>query len=177
MCVLYRLTPKLRRELKKPIGTLLRGSFDETMKKLIDLVQEREPPMVISVGDRVSQNLAESKISQKLSIVDNKIMRRRIKPIPLIAEDVLYVHNPSGTITEEALEAIRKALRSNRRAKIVVDGEEDLLALIAVMYAPENSLVVYGQPREGIVVIKVTSQKRTEIAEILEAMENIRKAK
>lgn len=51
------------------------------------------------------------------------------------------------------------------------------MTLIAVMYAPENSFVLYGQPYKGIVVVKVTTEKRAKIAEILKAMEDVRKAK
>jgi uncharacterized protein (UPF0218 family) len=57
MAIRYRLTPELRKKLKKPIGTLIRGSFNETMKKLKDLVEKENPPMIISVGDSVSKNL------------------------------------------------------------------------------------------------------------------------
>jgi len=49
--------------------------------------------------------------------------------------------------------------------------------LITVLYAPENSLVVYGQPREGIVVVKVTPEKKASAANFLKAMKNVRKAK
>ena len=58
-----------------------------------------------------------------------------------------------------------------------MDGEEDLLTLIAVLYATEKSFVVYGQPYAGIVIVEVTSEKRAEAAEILKAMESVRKAK
>jgi hypothetical protein len=61
-------------------------------------------------------------------------------------------------------------LHSNHQTKIVVEGEEDLLTLIAIMNAPQESLVVYGQPHEGIVVVKVTEDKKTEISELLKAM-------
>jgi hypothetical protein len=103
-------------------------------------------------------------------------MRRSIQPIPLAAKKAIYVKNPPGTITEEALKAIQEALKSNSRVKMVVDGEEDLLALIAVLYAPENSFVVYGQPYEGVVVVKATRNKKAEVAEILKAMENVSKS-
>jgi uncharacterized protein (UPF0218 family) len=177
MVTRYRLTPELRKKLKKPIGTLLRGSFNETMKKLKDLVEKENPPMIVSVGDSVSKNLTENDMFPKLSIVDNKVMRKRIQPIALTADKTLYVKNPPGTITDEALATIQEALEHNRRVKIVVDGEEDLLTLATVLYAPENSFVVYGQPLEGIVVVKVTEQKKKEITEVLKAMEILRKAK
>jgi uncharacterized protein (UPF0218 family) len=57
-----------------------------------------------------------------------------------------------------------------------VDGEEDLLTLIAVLNAPEKSLVVYGQPYEGIVVVKVTAKKKAEAMEILKAMKTASKS-
>jgi uncharacterized protein (UPF0218 family) len=58
-----------------------------------------------------------------------------------------------------------------------VDGEEDLLTLIAILYVPEDSFVIYGQPYEGIVVVKATEAKKEEISGILNSMENPRKAK
>ncbi len=177
MVTRYNLTPELRRKLKEPIGTLIRGSFIETMKRFKDIVEKEKPSSIISVGDTVSKNLVKNNMLPQLSIVDNRVMRRSIQPIPLAAEKTIYVKNPPGTITEEALKAIQEALKSNSRVKIVVDGEEDLLTLIAVLYAPENSFVVYGQPYEGVVVVKATRKKKAEVAGILKAMENVRKAK
>jgi uncharacterized protein (UPF0218 family) len=177
MVTRYRLTPELRKKLKQPIGTLIRGSFNETMKKLKDLVEKENPPMIISVGDSVSKNLTKSNMFPKLCIVDNKVMRKRIQPIALKADKTFYVRNPPATITEEAFATIQEALEHNRRVKIVVDGEEDLLTLAAVLYAPENSFVVYGQPLEGTVVVKVTTQKKKEVTEVLKTMEVFRKAK
>ena len=177
MATRHRLTPELRKKLKKPIGTLIRGSFNETMKKLKDLLKKENPPMMISVGDIVSKDLTKNNMFPKLSIVDNKVMRKRIQPIALTADKTLYVKNPPGTITKQALATIQEALEHNHRVKIVVDGEEDLLTLAAILYAPENSFVVYGQPLEGIVVVKATKQKKKEVTEVLKAMKNFRKAK
>lgn len=177
MATKYRLTPELRKELKKPIGTLIGGSFNETMKKLKDLVEKENPPMMISVGDIVSKDLTRNNMFAKLSIVDNKVMRKRIQPIALTAEKTLHVKNPPGTITKQALAAIQEALEHDRRVKIVVDGEEDLLTLAVILYAPEDSFVVYGQPFEGVVVVKATKQKKREVVEVLRAMEVFRKAK
>jgi uncharacterized protein (UPF0218 family) len=173
----YSLTPETRIKLKKPIGTLIRGSFVETMKIFNDMVKKEKPAAIISVGDTVSKNLAENHIFAQLSIVDNRVMRRNISPIPLATQKTIHVKNPSGTITKEALVAIQEALKSNCRVKIVVNGEEDLLTLVVVLYSQENSFVVYGQPHEGVVVVKATNEKKAEVALILKAMENVRKAK
>jgi uncharacterized protein (UPF0218 family) len=171
MPIRYNLTPELRVKLKQPLGILIRGSFTETMKTFSDMVNKQKPPSIISVGDTVSKNLAKSHIFPKLSIIDNRCMRKNITPTLLATEKTIYVKNPQGTITEEAIAAIQEALQSNQYAKIVVEGEEDLLTLIAIMHAKQDSFVLYGQPREGIVVVKVTTGKKTEISEILKAFE------
>jgi uncharacterized protein (UPF0218 family) len=82
----------------------------------------------------------------------------------------VYVDNPQGTITKEAIAAVKKALESGEHTHIVVRGEEDLLTLIAVLYAPENAFVVYGQPHSGIVAIKVSHKNKAQAQEFLNAM-------
>jgi hypothetical protein len=141
------------------------------MKRLKKMAQQENPMSIISVGDTVSKNLAENGFSPKLYIIDNKCMRRRTKPSKLPADRTVYVTNPRGTITDDAEQAIEAALKENDQVKIVVKGEEDLLTLVAIAYASENSYVIYGQPHEGIVVVKVTPDKKTEVASILESME------
>lgn len=175
MTITYTTTPKIRGKLKKPWGKPVRGSFNETASILKDILKEEKPPFIVSVGDVVSKNLIENKILPNLLIVDNKVMRTTIKPAPLHADKEMRVKNPPGTLTPEALNTVQEAFRTNCRVKIVVDGEEDLLTLAAVLYAPENSMVIYGQPHEGIVVVKVTDEKKAEVAEILKAMEKAAK--
>lgn len=177
MAIVYRLPPDLRAKLKQPLGTLVRGSFAETMNRLRDMVREEAPPRLISVGDTVSKNLESNQILPQLSIIDNKSMRRTARSFPSAAEKTLHVTNPKATITDEAIAAIRDSLRGSSRVRIVVDGEEDLLTLIAIQYAPDNSFVVYGQPYEGIVVTRTTQSKKAEVATILDGMKNARKAK
>jgi len=171
MPIRYNLTPELRIRLKQPLGTLIRGSFAETTKRFSEMVNKENPPSIISVGDTVSRNLSKDHILPRLSIIDNKCMRKSVQPTQLATEKTFHVKNPQGTITEEAIVAIQEALQSSQHSKIVVEGEEDLLALIAIMQAPQDSFVLYGQPHEGIVVVKVTQGKKTEVSEILKAME------
>jgi uncharacterized protein (UPF0218 family) len=177
MAIAYNITPELRAKFKEPFGILIRGSFSETMGRMKEIVKRENPPKIVSVGDTVSRNLHEHHMNPQLSITDNQRMRGRIRPRTFTGKTVVHVRNPQGTITEEAIAAIKEALESDERVHMIVDGEEDLLALIAVLYAPEKSLVVYGQPYEGIVVVKVTSEKKAEATEILKAMKTVRKAK
>jgi len=157
-------------KLKEPFGVLLRGTFKKNMTRVDAIARKNKPPRIIAVGDTVSRNLHEYGIAPQLSITDNMSLRKRVKPTNLCVERVVHARNPQGTITEESVVAVREALLGEERVHILVDGEEDLLTLIAVLFAPEKSLVVYGQPYEGIVVVEATPEKKAEAAKILGAM-------
>jgi uncharacterized protein (UPF0218 family) len=170
MGVIYSVTPELRAKLKQPFGLLIKGSFDKTMRELGEIIETEKPPKTVAVGDTTSKNLHDYLMCPHLSIVDNQCMRKKIKPLPDDSAETLRVFNPQGTITEEALMAVKEALQRPKHTHIIVNGEEDLLTLAAVLYAPDGSIVVYGQPYEGIVVVKVTAEKRSQVKEILKAM-------
>jgi uncharacterized protein (UPF0218 family) len=138
-------------------------------------IKSQNPPKIISVGDLVTKNLYDYKIPPDLAIVDNQCMRKKFQP-NTYTTNVIKVKNPQGTITKEAIEAIKNALKKSERVQIVIDGEEDLLTLIVVLYAPKNSVIVYGQPYEGIVFIKVSPEKKTEASKFLKEMEKCSKS-
>lgn len=175
MTIVYTITPVLRTKFKEPFGTLIQGSFDKTMSKMKELVNEERPLRTISVGDVVSRNLHEHNINPQLTIIDTKFLRNQNMPEKISVEKTVHVNNPKGTITKEAIFAIKEALEKNEHTHIVVEGEEDLLTLIAVLYAPENAIIVYGQPYSGIVVVKATSEKKAEAKEFLKAMKPLEK--
>ncbi|MFB0543200.1 MAG: hypothetical protein ACETVR_00315, partial [Candidatus Bathyarchaeia archaeon] len=75
-----RLPRELRAELKKPLGILVRGSPQETMKALREFLEERRPRLLVSVGDFTSKNIIETGLPLKVAIIDNKVMRREIEP-------------------------------------------------------------------------------------------------
>jgi uncharacterized protein (UPF0218 family) len=171
MNIAYRLTLELRRKLKDPIGTLIPGSFSETMNRLKEVQSKKKNKMIISVGDTVTRNLVKNGLTPKVSIIDNIAMRKKTEPILQVADKTIRVVNPRGTITAEAIETIRESLASNINIRIVIDGEEDLLALVAILYAPEDAVVVYGQPHQGIVVVDVTKEKKAAVKAMLTSME------
>ena len=171
MIAILILPEKLRKRLKKPLGTLITGDFTETMQKFKAILIKEKPVKLIAVGDAISESLMKNGIFPDLFIVDNRIMREDIAPIKFDAQRTIYAKNAAGTISDEAWNVIKDALNSDVQTKIVIDGEEDLLTLPAVLFAPENSFVVYGQPREGMVVVKVTKEKKMEIRSIVGEME------
>ena len=47
-----------------------------------------------------------------------------------------------------------------KNTALLVDGEEDILTLAAILSAPDHSIIIYGQPREGSVIVKVEDKVR-----------------
>ena len=172
MTIVYTLTPELRIKLKEPFGSLIQGTPEETIGILKKIVKEEKPPKIVSVGDIVSGNLHKHNVHPQLTIIDNISLRDQPMLKEATVEKTVQVINPQGTITQEAMLVVKEALEGNEHIHIVVKGEEDLLTLIAVLYAPENAFVVYGQPYSGIVVIKVTSEKKALVQEFLNAMKS-----
>ena len=70
----------------------------------------------------------------------------------------------------EAWNTVKRGMKE-REAVIVVDGEEDLLTLPAIVESPDDAFVVYGQPSEGLVVVTETAARKREILEVMNAMQ------
>jgi uncharacterized protein (UPF0218 family) len=170
MKIEYTLTPRLRIILKEPFGTLIEGTLQETSDKLKELAEAEKPPKLITVGDVVSQNLHEVGLYPQLSVFDYRSMRDQAMPKQATVEKTVYVRNPPGALTDEAVNAVKDALATDQHTHIVIEGEEDLVTLVAVLFAPEGSFVVYGQPYVGIVVAKATKERKEQVREFLNEM-------
>ena len=83
----------------------------------------------------------------------------------------LNVDNPAAEITTQSIDLVKKAFDMKPPIRISVNGEEDLLVLPVCVYAPENSVVLYGQPNEGLVIVKITPQIRNKTQTLLDSME------
>jgi uncharacterized protein (UPF0218 family) len=149
------LTDELRRILKKPMGQLF-PNFEDAIKPI------KKAKFFISVGDETTINLLNNDLIPNLAIIDNSIQRKRhnIK-IHDYTTNVFNVNNPPGTITDQLWETIGLAIKksADKSQIIIIDGEEDLAVLPATLLAPEDGIILYGQPNEGLVFLKVTDIK------------------
>lgn len=161
-----RLPENLRDSLKKPLGILLKDS--DTSKENI-LKNIPSGSFIISVGDATTEKLIKYGITPSLQIVDGLEKRFKRNPPSSTVKTELSCVNPPAEITKESIDTIKKALQSPP-ARIMVTGEEDLLVLPACTLAPQNSVVLYGQPNEGLVIVKINSEIRNKAQEIMDAM-------
>lgn len=171
----FKLTPELRKVLKEPLGRLIRGEIPEPYLKIRGELEKARH--VVTVGDVVTENVLKLGIKPNLAIYDHKTKRREYSPEIENEAVIITVQNPPGTITKALLNAIRKGFglaERGRRVYIKVCGEEDLAAIPAVLYAPEGSVVLYGQPNEGVVLIKVTPECKLKCGKLMSNMEVVR---
>jgi uncharacterized protein (UPF0218 family) len=139
------------------------------MPKLKTLIQWNQPSKVTTVGDVVSRETLSTGIRVNLRIVDQMTLRKRIDPVEMEAERTYRVRNPAGAVTKEAWDTIKEALKDGD-AVVFVDGEEDLLAIPAILESPDNAFVVYGQPSEGLVVVTASPEIKREVRKIMNRM-------
>jgi uncharacterized protein (UPF0218 family) len=163
------LTPYLRRKLKKPLGRLF-PSAELRGDEFISLLASST--LIVAVGDRVTETIQETMGRSPDVFVVDGVERRVSRGIPNVAHASAFkARNPPGSITMAASSAIRRAFLSHAKPVMVeIDGEEDLLAIPAVIEAPEDALVLYGQPQEGVVAIKVDESSRRKARELLRRM-------
>src|SRR2546426_12677506 len=155
--------------LKEPFGRLLLGSPARTMSELNSIISQTNPRRVTAVGDVVSRETLVAGIRVDLRILDHISMRKPTAAFNLKVKKTYHVKNPAGVVTLEAWDTIKRAMKDDE-ALIVVEGEEDLLALPCIVESPNNSLVLYGQPSEGLVVVDTNSKVKDEASLILSRM-------
>ncbi|MAF89201.1 MAG: hypothetical protein CL963_01680 [Euryarchaeota archaeon] len=154
----FKIAEETRKDLKTPIG---------------ELIEElpRSGDGLIAVGDITTLRLLKEGITPDICVIDYKAERE-----PLSEEDVktlkaldvqeIKAENNAGEISLSAWKAFEDALK-NTPAKIVIDGEDDLLALAALFLAPEGSKVIYGQPDIGTAMFEVSDKLRQKYVEVL----------
>ena len=143
----------LRKKLKRPLGKVV--SFESLAKVL---KQRRPTRGLIAVGDVTGKRLTDASIRPWIWVYDGFERRERVKwSIPLPTHAAV---NPHGVITESLMAAIKDAVKMKRESRVYVRGEEDLAALCCIAEAPVGAVIVYGQPRKGVVVVPVTKKKK-----------------
>ena len=81
----------------------------------------------------------------------------------------VVIENQPGHITDALAREVERVV-GRGEGKIFVDGEEDLAALVVLSVAPDGAVVVYGQPDEGPVLVRVNDEVRGSAKTLLDKM-------
>jgi uncharacterized protein (UPF0218 family) len=142
----------------------------ENEVKVIRHIEKVKPSMVISVGDVVTESLQEKGFTPDITIIDFKTRRKKISRQR--NQETKTHRNKAGTIQRKAVLTFKKDIHEfihkNKKDSLYIKGEEDLLALPAILLAPLNSLVLYGQFDLGIIATEVTEEKKQIVEKLLE---------
>jgi len=160
------LPRELRGALKEPLGPIFTDAEI--------LLESTERPLV-AVGDVVTYHLESAGVTPDVALVDGITKRDTVAPEikDAVSEDARHVsvENPAGVLTDDLLTALAESIDANEPTVLVVEGEEDLAALPAVLAVPIGASVVYGQPDEGMVLTNVTPNRQREVADLLARMD------
>jgi len=162
-----KLPDSLRDQLKIPLGILL--PIDQDNKTNIQKYLS-DDSYIITVGDRTTEKMIDFDLIPSLQIIDGLEKRIKRDILKLGSAFELKIDNPAAEITLESIEIIKKAFRLNPPIRLTVNGEEDLLVLPACIHAPENSVILYGQPNKGLVLVQITPEIRNKAQALLDLM-------
>lgn len=165
--IVLSLPDALRGAFKDPLGPI------ETDAEV--LVGDVVGPL-ITVGDVVTYHFERIGHTPDVAVVDGLTERDTVEDDvarTLEASDARRreANNPAATLSESMLRTLREALEAAEPTVIDVDGEEDLVTLPAIAIAPDGASVVYGQPGEGMVHVRVDSEVRKRARGLLNRMD------
>jgi len=146
----------IRNKLKNPLGKLIENE-KINRRYLLNIINSNQ---TITIGDATTEKFIKHNIPIHISVFDSKEKRIKREP-PLINSIKLYkLKNPQGRITQDSIELIKKCLEINDKLQILVEGEEDLLTLLFTAISPINTMIFYGQPNKGLVIVKIDNYLR-----------------
>ena len=164
--------------LKKPFGSLIKQK-DISKETILRHIQESK--IIITVGDVTTEKIISFGLMPNLAIIDG--IERRVKRSELeilnlknlfLKKNHIYNQyqskNRKGTISKEAYLTIKNILVKGEKAIIFIDGEEDLLALPVFALAPMDSIIFYGQPLEGLVIVKINDEIKNKATNLIESI-------
>ena len=162
-----KLPDSLRDQLKTPLGILLPIGQDnkENIQKYLS-----DNSYIITVGDRTTEKMIDFDVIPSLQIIDGFEKRQKREFPKLGNASELIIDNPAAEITLQSIEIIKKAFTLTPPIRLTVNGEEDLLVLPVCIHAPENSVVLYGQPNKGLVLVEINTEIRNKAQTLLDMM-------
>ena len=163
---LFHLPENERDALRHPFGTI-----ETDMGQVIASLDPQA--MLIAVGDIVAAAAMQHGRPAEINVIDGKTRRQMLRDEQSVSFSGMTqrsAENPAGTITQEAANSLFTAITdydtTHEKQLIDVLGEEDLLAIPAILLAPLQTVVLYGQFGVGIVVVKVSEQNKQHVQDL-----------
>ncbi len=166
----YYLPKSLREEISKPQGRMY--------KNINNFAKKYKHSGIITVGDETTRRLIRLGVKTDLSIVDFKVNRKflfkNLTDLGIFNVKSIQVDNVPGTICNGLSCAIFNYFDKNLKSFVIkVNGEEDLAVIPCVLLAPIGTLIAYGQPREGLVLLTVDLNLKDKFLSLLKKFKTL----
>ena len=156
------ITQSARSKLKIPFGKIAK----------IDRLTAKKYPPYAAIGDITVSAFLKTGVQPQISIVDFMVERKKVysqlSQLGFATNNVdTIVKNTPGSISAGIIEEVAKSTKKLSRTIILVDGEEDLVAVPAILLAPLGTYVYYGQPQKGAVKVEVSEKIKEDVCKLL----------
>jgi len=182
----YILPEPLKGALRKPLGHIISSISslsDRQVKGMRGISNKQHPAYYYTasaycctVGDMVTYKLKKRGVTPHISVIDGLTQRKALNSMVLrdiIEKGCSIAKNEKGTIQKEAIIALHLLFTQNSLGhegatkQLFIQGEEDLLTLVAVLLAPLRTHVIYGQQGVGAVDVCVTEKIKQTVYNLL----------
>lgn len=159
------LPENLRPVLREPFGQVI------PQERFQEAFHHDPEALLVTVGDLTTWNARQLGILPHLSVIDLQVERKPFKD--LMAFDfpsevpVKQITSGPGFIASEVWDPLHEWAQTFTPTVFHVVGEDDLFVLPIILSTPVNSIILYGQPNEGIVKVTVTESLKKEIHSLL----------
>lgn len=156
-----RLNDRQKQQLSTPQGKLITSAQDLTLI--------RKNQNIIVVGDVSTRWCLNNNVTMSMAVIDGKTERRRVsKPVePYLFDRIIRADNPAGSVSTEIVKVFEQ-MDFQSKTLVQVQGEEDLVALAAVLLLPLENIVIYGQRGMGIVMMEVSEALKEKYVFLIE---------
>lgn len=156
--------------LPSTLRYLLQDAWGEVVS---EISSDLDAQKTITVGDVTTRKFRDFGKIPKISIVDFKVNREVIEESEFKNSKIVRVRNPAGTVTTDLQNEILHAFQDDNKevTVIIVNGEEDLAVLPALLYAPIGFEIYYGQPGVGLVRIVVDEKIKKKAKNLIDKFE------
>ncbi|MEL9929907.1 MAG: DUF359 domain-containing protein [Sulfolobales archaeon] len=170
-----RLPDELRQELSRPVGYFIEGLDHMSVAlRALNIIRGRR---CWCVGDQVVRSFINAGFVPDIAVIDRKTSRS--KPVDMSDVEKIYrdsgsihiIRNPPGYINLEVIDLIREISSDRgRHHLVIVEGEEDLISLAVLGYAPIGDVLIYGIPGRGIVIIFIDPDMKSRALDVMRRM-------
>ena len=171
------MSPAAEAQLKTPSGTPYPGPEEHpeiAMTAVLDDMTTLDGPL-IAVGDVTAKVMLGLDVVPNLALIDGQTKRIALDDEDTVDLSVFPLRHdaasPAGVLTPNLLAQLEASLRADVPCVLVVDGEEDMAPLYLHLLAPLGAIIVFGMPRQGLMVQRTTLDMKERCRSILNDFE------